>query len=69
MTAERILMGGAPEGFDARILVRALSRGQPVVHVARDDKRPEPMRAALAVMAPENVMLDFPAGDCLPYDR
>ena len=46
MTAERILMGGAPEGFDARILVRELSRGQPVVHVARDDKRAEAMRAA-----------------------
>jgi len=69
MTAERILMGGAPEGFDARILVRELSRGQPVVHVARDDKRAEAMRAALAVMAPEIVVLDFPAWDCLPYDR
>lgn len=69
MTAERILMGGAPEGFDARILVRELSRGQPVVHVARDDKRAEAMRAALAVMAPEVVVLDFPAWDCLPFDR
>ena len=69
MTAERILMGGAPEGFDARILVRELSRGQPVVHVARDDKRAEAMRAALAVMAPEVAVLDFPAWDCLPYDR
>jgi transcription-repair coupling factor (superfamily II helicase) len=69
MTAERILMGGAPEGFDARILVRELSCGQPVVHVARDDKRAEAMRAALAVMAPEVAVLDFPAWDCLPYDR
>jgi transcription-repair coupling factor (superfamily II helicase) len=69
MTAERILMGGAPEGFDARIVVRELSRGHPVMHVARDDKRAEAMRAALAVMAPEVVVLDFPAWDCLPYDR
>ena len=69
MTAERILMGGAPEGFDARILVRELIRGQPVMHVARDDKRAEAMRAALAVMAPEVVVLDFPAWDCLPFDR
>ena len=37
MTAERILMGGAPEGFDARIVLRELERGRPVVHVARDD--------------------------------
>ncbi|MES2334797.1 MAG: transcription-repair coupling factor [Pseudomonadota bacterium] len=69
MTAERILMGGAPEGFDARIVVRELARGQPVVHIARDDKRAEAMRAALAVMAPDVAVLDFPAWDCLPYDR
>jgi transcription-repair coupling factor (superfamily II helicase) len=62
-------MGGAPEGFDARIVVRELSRGAAVVHVARDDKRAEAMRAALAVMAPEVVVLDFPAWDCLPFDR
>ncbi len=66
---ERIILGGAPEGFDARLLARELARGRPVVHVARDDKRAEAMRAALAVMAPETVVLDFPAWDCLPYDR
>jgi transcription-repair coupling factor (superfamily II helicase) len=69
MTAERIILGGAPEGFDARLLARELARGRPVVHVGRDDKRAEAMRAALAVMAPEVVVLDFPAWDCLPYDR
>ena len=69
MTAERILMGGAPEGFDARIVLRELERGRPVVHVARDDKRAEAMRQALAVLAPQAAVLDFPAWDCLPYDR
>ncbi len=69
MTTERILMGGAPEGFDARILVRELGRGAPVMHVARDDKRAEAMRVALAVVAPEVAVLDFPAWDCLPFDR
>ncbi|MCU0901397.1 MAG: transcription-repair coupling factor [Cypionkella sp.] len=69
-SADRILLGGAPEGFDARLLARELARGQaPVIHVARDDKRMEAMRAALAVMAPDAVVLDFPAWDCLPYDR
>jgi transcription-repair coupling factor (superfamily II helicase) len=68
MTAERILMGGAPEGFDASLLARELARG-PVVHVARDDKRSAAMRAALAVMAPSVVVIDLPAWDCLPYDR
>jgi transcription-repair coupling factor (superfamily II helicase) len=69
MTAERILMGGAPEGFDARIVQRELDRGRSVIHVARDDKRAEAMRTALAIMAPGAVVLDFPAWDCLPYDR
>jgi transcription-repair coupling factor (superfamily II helicase) len=69
MSGERIILGGAPEGFDARLMARELARGAPVIHVARDDKRMEAMRAALAVMAPEVVVLDFPAWDCLPYDR
>jgi transcription-repair coupling factor (superfamily II helicase) len=69
MVASRITLGGAPEGFDARLLAREAERGAAVVHVARDDKRMEAMRAALGVMAPGLVVLDFPAWDCLPYDR
>ncbi|MDP4032674.1 MAG: transcription-repair coupling factor [Pseudorhodobacter sp.] len=68
-TGARITLGGAPEGYDARLLARELARGAPVIHIARDDKRLEAMRAALAVMAPEVVVLDLPAWDCLPYDR
>jgi transcription-repair coupling factor (superfamily II helicase) len=67
--ADRIILGGAPEGFDAKLLARELARGAPVIHIARDDKRLEAMRAALSVMAPETVVLDLPAWDCLPYDR
>ena len=68
-TPARILLGGAPEGFDARLLLKELEKGQPVIHIARDDKRMEAMRSALAVMGPQAVVLDFPAWDCLPYDR
>jgi transcription-repair coupling factor (superfamily II helicase) len=67
--AERILLGGAPEGHDAFLLAKELGRGHPVLHVARDDKRAEAMRAALAVVAPDVAVLEFPAWDCLPYDR
>ena len=67
--ADRITLGGAPEGFDAKLLLRELEKGRPVLHVARDDKRAEAMRAALAVWAPGVAVLDFPAWDCLPYDR
>jgi transcription-repair coupling factor (superfamily II helicase) len=66
---DRITLGGAPEGFDAKLLAREVDRGMPVIHIARDDKRLAAMRAALAVMSPETVVLDLPAWDCLPYDR
>jgi len=68
-TPTPILLGGAPEGFDARLVARELARGLPVIHVARDDKRMEAMRAALRFFAPEAVVLTLPAWDCLPYDR
>ena len=33
-------VGGAPEGFDARLLAEALAKtNAPVVHIARDDAR------------------------------
>ncbi len=70
MVSERLLLGGAPEGFDAELLRREVAkRGTPLIHVARDDKRLEAMRAALAFFAPGLVVLTLPAWDCLPYDR
>ncbi|MEX5728970.1 transcription-repair coupling factor (superfamily II helicase) [Rhodovulum iodosum] len=67
---QHITAGGAPEGYDARLLVREMEKtGRPVVHVARDDRRLAATHAALAFFAPEAVVLDFPAWDCLPYDR
>ncbi len=66
----RLLVGGCPEGFDARYLAETIARaGGPVVHVARDDARLAAMRASLRFFAPELPVLRFPAWDCLPYDR
>ena len=66
----RILIGGAPEGFDAQLVLRELARADgPVIHVARDDKRLAAMRAALRFFAPDVPVIDFPSWDCLPYDR
>ena len=65
-----VTIGGAPEGFDARLVLAEIDRaGAPVIHVARDDRRLEAMRAALAFFAPDMPVLTFPAWDCLPYDR
>jgi transcription-repair coupling factor (superfamily II helicase) len=69
-TPQRVTMGGAPEGYDARLLAREMERqGATVLHVARDAGRMEAMRAALAFLAPEVPVMTFPAWECLPYDR
>ncbi|MBY6114386.1 transcription-repair coupling factor [Mameliella alba] len=70
MTQQRITMGGAPEGYDARLVLREVEKtGGPVIHIARDDKRLAAMRDALAFFAPDMPVVVFPAWDCLPYDR
>ncbi|WGH79355.1 transcription-repair coupling factor [Jannaschia ovalis] len=61
--------GGAPEGYDAQVVLRELDRGGPVVHVARDDKRAEAMAAALRAHRAGVQVLRLPAWDVLPYDR
>ena len=61
---------GAPEGWDAFLLVRR--RGEfagPVLHVSRDDARMARLAEALGFVAPEVEVVQFPAWDCLPYDR
>ncbi|RMA41403.1 transcription-repair coupling factor [Rhodophyticola porphyridii] len=67
---DHILTGGAPEGFDATLVLRELAAGTgPVCHVARDDKRLAAMARALAFFDPSVPVLRFPGWDCLPYDR
>ncbi|GAB0115473.1 transcription-repair coupling factor [Acidisoma sp. C75] len=66
----RLTVYGAPEGWDAALLVRqSLDAAGPLLHVARDDARMARMADALAFFAPELPVLRFPAWDCLPYDR
>ncbi len=70
LESEHITVGGAPEGFDAKLLATELAKsGSIVIHVARDDRRLEAMRAALWFFAPDVPVLTFPGWDCLPYDR
>jgi transcription-repair coupling factor (superfamily II helicase) len=69
-TSQNITMGGAPEGFDARlVLTEAEKHGGAVCHIARDDRRLAQIREALRVFAPEMPVFVFPGWDCLPYDR
>ncbi|TRD21789.1 transcription-repair coupling factor [Palleronia caenipelagi] len=65
----RMTYGGAPEGFDATLVIREAEKSGRVLHVARDDKRLAAMQAALAFFDPGLPVFTFPAWDCLPYDR
>jgi len=65
-----ITVGGAPEGFDARLILQEATRADgPVMHVARDDKRMAQLAEALRFFAPDMPVIRFPGWDCLPYDR
>jgi transcription-repair coupling factor (superfamily II helicase) len=61
---------GVPEGVDAAVLVRRLGEHNgPVLHVARDDTRLAGLAEAIGFFGPEVEVVQFPAWDCLPYDR
>lgn len=67
---QKVILSGAPEGFDATLLLKELERGSgPLIHVARDDKRLAAMQAALSFFAPDVSVVSFPGWDCLPFDR
>ncbi len=64
---------GAPAGQDARILAaraRDLARDDKIlIHIALDDARMAEMKDLLSFFAPDVKVIEFPAWDCLPYDR
>jgi transcription-repair coupling factor (superfamily II helicase) len=67
---KHITLSGAPEGYDAVLILKELDNSNaPVMHIARDDKRMAEMRAAIAFFAPDMPVITFPGWDCLPYDR
>ncbi len=65
-----IILSGAPEGFDARLVLAELEQSQgPVLFIARDERRLAAMQAALAFFAPLTRVVTLPGWDCLPFDR
>jgi len=63
------LICGAPEGADALLIAEMAGQGSDVLAVARDDVSMARKSEALAFFAPDIERLEFPAWDCLPYDR
>ncbi|MEL6379876.1 MAG: transcription-repair coupling factor [Pseudomonadota bacterium] len=60
----------APDGVDAMAVCDAAAHHEGIIlYVARDAARANAMREALQFFAPDIPTLDYPAWDCLPYDR
>ncbi|MEM9899004.1 MAG: transcription-repair coupling factor, partial [Pseudomonadota bacterium] len=60
----------APEGADAMAIAEAAAtRGGLIVYLARDAAQAAAMASALDFFAPDIARIDYPAWDCLPYDR
>ncbi|HCD17515.1 MAG TPA: transcription-repair coupling factor, partial [Rhodobiaceae bacterium] len=66
----RHTIGGVPEGYRA-LVVSDLARfsGDRCVYVARDASALASLSRALDFFAPDLPVVEFPAWDCLPYDR
>jgi transcription-repair coupling factor (superfamily II helicase) len=65
-----IELGGAPEGLDALVVAERLAKSGGVgVFIARDYQRAGNFAQAFRFFAKDVEVLEFPAWDCLPYDR
>lgn len=69
--AARSQLSGAPEGLVGIALAELAQTADCGLHfhVARDDRRLATLRDCIAVIDPTVELLEFPAWDCLPYDR
>lgn len=65
----RSIVGGAPDGYESRILSDLVAKGGQVLHVARDDARMARTADGIRFFAPDIEVIEIPAWDCLPYDR
>ena len=58
-------MGGAPEGYDAALILKEFEKSRTcLLHVARDDKRMVAVKDALNFFAPDIPIKVFPSWDC-----
>ena len=59
----------APEGAEALYLAQRCNARPTLLHVALNDRRLQRLSALVRFFAPRVTCLEFPAWDCLPYDR
>lgn len=67
----RLILSHVPEGYEPLVLADLARATAPklLVYVARDDQKLTALAEAISFFAPELDLLQFPAWDCLPYDR
>ena len=67
------ILYGMPEGYDAYVLAErareAAKQQEILIHIALDDARISVLKDLLEFFASDVEVIDFPAWDCLPYDR
>ena len=64
-----IIYSGVPSGYDCMVLADLVRAGRSAIFVLKDDKRIAATIAGLEFFSPEINVIEFPAWDCLPYDR
>ncbi|MBN8995645.1 MAG: transcription-repair coupling factor [Rhizobiales bacterium] len=68
--AEPVTLASLPDGMVGKVLTDLVTeRGGRLLYVARDGQRLAEVQRAAAFFAPQVEVLEFPAWDCLPYDR
>ena len=71
-TGAHAVIDGVADGYEtfviAKIAEEAAGKG-PLIYVLRDGQRMADVEQVLGFIAPGLPVLQFPAWDCLPYDR
>ena len=77
ITAKKATFSGVPEGLDGQVVgdlfrsfaAAADSASSTLIFIAMDDQRQSNLKESLGFFAPDINQIEFPAWDCLPYDR
>ncbi len=71
-TSSHMIFDGITDGFEAFALAQLrseIAQGKPLLYVLRDGTKIAHLQQVLNFIEPNLPILQFPAWDCLPYDR
>ncbi|WP_412057973.1 transcription-repair coupling factor [Bartonella sp. DGB2] len=69
---KRFTLSGVVDGFEGFALAKLqaeIASDKPLIYVMRDGQKISDLQQVLSFVAPQLPLLQFPAWDCLPYDR